>query len=356
MSKTLASGIALFLGNNDKVLINQALNGLDFVNQVRVVRNASLNGTGLQKMTVGKGIRPLNLNIDQRGDNQRTFAGRKLMVYEGMKIIDLIPEELNNTWMSDMLVPGAKEIPFAQWVWQREFEKISAEINDSIYSSVYNGLAPAWVSGSVYTGGTAYVKYGVYEDIYKCVTTTTAGESPDTAPAKWLLVNETVISTGWGTILANEITAGNIAGGNLITTGAITAANAMTKVNAMVEGMSVAHRNLGGTVKVSPVVYQNYLKEEKATFPMALDQRMGDGPKSVYGFPKWGIEQCSWMNSSSRLIATQKANLVFGCNMEADSLKPAKTIETLHGTKSVVKWYQGCEIADLETLYVNDQA
>lgn len=356
MSKTLASGIALFLGNNDKVLINQALNGLDFVNQVRIVRNASLNGTGLQKMTVGKGIRPLNLNIDQRGDNQRTFAGRKLLVYEGMKIIDLIPEELNNTWMSDMLVPGAKEVPFAQWVWQREFEKISSEINDAIYLSSYNGLAAAYNAATAYTGGTDYMKYGTYEDIYKCVTTTTAGQSPDTHPAKWSLVNESVISTGWGTIIANEITAGNIAGANLITTGAISSSNAMTKVNAMVEGMTVAHRNLGGTVKVSPVVYQNYLKEEKATFTMALDQRMGDGPKTVYGFPKWGIEQCSWMGTSSRIIATQKNNLVFGCNLEADSLKPAKTIETLHGTKSVVKWYQGCEIADLETLYVNDQA
>lgn len=356
MSKTLAAGIALFLGNNDKVLINQTLNGLDFVNQVRVIRNASLNGTGLQKMTVAKGIRPLNLNVETRGENQRTWAGRKLMVYEGMKIIDLVPEELNNTFQSDMLVPGAKEVPFAQWVWQQEFAKIGSEINDAIYLSDYQGLCAAWASGSIYTGGTSYVKFGTYEDIYKCVTTTLVGESPLTHPAKWLMINEAVISTGWGKIIADEITAGNIAGSNLITTGAITSSNAMTKVNAMVEGMTVAHRNLGGTVKVSPVVYANYLKEEKATFTAALTQKMGDGPKTVYGFPKWSIEECSWMQSSNRIIATQKNNLAFGCNMEVDSAKAAKTIDTLHGTRSVVKWYQGCEIADLETLYVNDQA
>lgn len=356
MAKTLASGIALFLGNNDKVLINQTLNGLDFVNQVRVVRNASLNGTAMQKMTVAKGIRPLNLNVETRGENQRTWAGRKLMVYEGMKIIDLIPEELNNSFQSDMLVPGAKEMPFAQWVWQREFAKIASEINDSIYLSDYQGLAGAWASATAYTTIGTYVKFGTYEDIYKSIAVTAAGESPLTHPAKWEMVNEAVISTGWGKIIANEITAGNIAGANLITTGAITASNAMTKIDAMVNGMTVAHRNLGGLIRVSPVVYANYLKEEKATFTAALDQRMGDGVKTVYGFPKWKIEQCTWMGSSNRIIATQKDNLVFGTNMEVDASKEAKTIETLHGTRSVVKWYQGCEIADLETLYVNDQA
>lgn len=234
--------------------------------------------------------------------------------------------------------------------------KIGSEINDAIYLSDYQGLAAAWASGSTYTGGTSYVKFGTYEDIYKCVTTTLAGESPLSHPAKWLMINEAVISTGWGKIIADEITAGNIAGGNLITTGAITPSNAMTKVEAMVNGMTVAHRNIGGTLRVSPVVYANYLKEEKATFTAALDQKMGDGQKTVYGFPKWSIEQCSWMQSSSRIIATQKDNLVFGCNMESDMNKVGKTIETLHGTRSVVKWLQGCEIADLETLYVNDQA
>lgn len=355
MSKTLAAGIALFIGQNDKKLINQTLNGLDFINQVRVIRNASLNGTGLQKMTVAKGIRPLNLNVDSREDNQRTFGGRKLLVYPGMKIIDLIPEELYNTWMSDMLVPGAKEMPFAQWVWEQEFNKIKSEINDAIYLSDYNGDAAAWASGSTYASGD-YVKFGTYENIYKANQATSTGQSPTTHPSKWDLVNESVISTGWGKIIADEITGGAIAGSNLISTGSITSSNAMTKVEAIINGMTVAHRNLGGIVRVSPVVYANYLKEEKTVFTAALTQGMGAEKKTVYGFPKWSIEECSWMGSSSRIIATQKDNLVFGCNMESDMSKAGKTIETLHGTKTVVKWIQGCEIADLETLYVNDQA
>ena len=355
MSKSLFAGISLFIGQNDKKLINQTLNGLDFVNQVRVMRNASLNGTGLQKMTVAKGIRQLNLNVDGRADNQRTFGGRKLMVYPGMKIIDINPEEAYNTFMSDMMAPGVAKMPFAEWIWQQEFAKIGAEINDSIYLSERKEPV-AFDAGAVYTGGAAWVTYCTYQDVYKCITTTTAGQSPDTHPAKWSLVNEAVISTGWGTIIANEISGGGIAGSNLITTGAITSSNAMDKVEALVKGQTVAHRELGGVVRVSPVVYDNYITQEKATFTAALTQSMGEGKKTVYGYPKWSIEKCTWMGSSSRIIATQKDNLIFGCNMESDMNKAGKTIETLHGTKTAVKWIQGTEIADLETLYVNDQA
>lgn len=353
MAKSDFSGIALHIGKNDAKLINQALNGMDFLSAVRVIRNASLNGTGLQKMTVAKGIQPLDLDVTERSGSQRTHTGRKLMVYEGMKIIDIIPEEAMATWMSDMLVPGAKEIPFAQWIWEQEFSKIASEINDNIYSSTYKGDSADWASGSTYTGGTDYVKYGSYGDIYKCITTTTAGQSPDTHPAKWSKVNELVISKGWGTIIADEITATNV---TATTTGALTNANALDKVEVMYNAMTVAHRKLGGEIKMSHANYRNYLVHERTTYGSQATPAMANGVKTVYGDPKWTIVPCSWMGTSGRLIATQKDNLVFGCKMEADAGKVAKTIETLHGYKSVVKWYQGCEIADLETLYVNDQA
>lgn len=353
MAKSTYSGVALHIGQNDAKLINQALNGMDFLNQVRVLRNASLNGTGLQKMIVAKGIQPLDLTVTERADAQRAWSGRKLMVYEGMKIIDIIPEEANKTFQSDMLVPGAKEIPFAQWVWEQEFKKIAQEINDNIYLSTYKGDAAAWDAGTVYTGGTDYVKYGSYGNIYKCVTTTTAGQSPDTTPAKWLLVNELVISKGWGTIIADEISGSAL---TPIITGALTSANALDKVEAIYNGMTVAHRNLGGVFKMSHANFRNYLIHERSVFGSQATPDMAKGVKTVYGDPKWVIEPCTWMGTSGRVIATQKDNLVFGCHMETEAGKVANTIPTLHGYKSVVKWYQGCEIADLETLYVNDQA
>ena len=356
MAKSTYSELAKFIGNNDKRLISQALNGLDFVSQVRTIRNASLNGTGLQKMTVAAGARPLDLNVESRSGAHRSFTARKLMVYEGMKIIEIIPEEAMKTWMSDMLEPGAKQIPFAQWVWENEYKKLASEINDNIYLSDYKGEAEAFDAGATYTAGTSFVKFGDDSDIYACVSNTTSGQSPTTHPAKWSLVNATSICTGWGKIIANEIAAGNIAGANLITTGALTSSNAFDKVELMIDGMSVAHRKLGGTIRMSHAAYAKYLKQERTIYTSALTPGMGAEKKTVYGHPNWVIDPCTWMGTSSRLIATQKENLVFGTNLEGDTGKIAKSIETLHGTKSVVKWYAGCEIADLETLYVNDQA
>lgn len=355
-AKTAFDAAALFIGKYDRKFISQMLNGLDFIPQVKVMRLASLNGTLLPKMTVAAGIRPIDLDVETRDGSHRNFTGRKLFVYEGMKIIDFIPEEAFNTFLSDMMEPGAKEIPFAQWVWEQEFKKIASEINNSIYLSTYKGNAAAFDAGAVYTGGTDYIKFGTEKDVYKCVTTTTAGQSPLTHPAKWSKVNESVISTGWGKIIADEITAGAIAGANLIATGAINNTNALTKFEQMYNGMSVVHRRIGGTFKCAPAVYRSYIEHERTLYGSIATPELGTGKKTIYGAPNWSIEECTWMGASGRVIATQKDNLVFGTNVESNMNSVGKTIETLHGKRSVVKWLQGCEIADLETLYVNDQA
>lgn len=347
--------ITKYAGQYDKKLVTQALNGMDFVSQVRVMRKASAHGVLLPKMTISAGIRPLNIDVvDPKGTN-RTHSGRKIYVYGGMKIIRMIPEEARGTYQDEMLDPKAKVIPFAEWVWTAEMAKISAEINDNIYLSVAQAGATAYNAGTAYAVG----DYILFTDnsIYKCVTITTAGQSPVTNAAKWLEVDGVAISKGWGSIIADEITGGGIAGANLITTGAINNTNALTKLELMYNGMTATHQKLGGTVRVSSDVYRAYVEHERATYTAAATPELGDGKKYLYGTgKKWQLEDCSWMGSSGRVIMTQKDNLVFGTNMESDSNTIGKTIEELHGTKSVVKWLQGTEISDLETLYVNDQA
>lgn len=353
MAATDFAAITKYAGQYDKQLIAQALNGMDFISQVRTIRKASSHGVLLPKMTVNGGIRPLNLNVEAPKGANRNFSGRKLYVYGGMKIITINPEEARGSFMDEMLDPKAKEIPFAQWIWEQEMKKISSEINDNIYLSDYNADAAAWDAGDAYAVGD-YVNFE--ESIYKAVAITVAGESPTTAAAKWEEVDNVVISKGWGTIIADEIDGGNIAGANLIATGAISNANALDKFELMYKGMSQTHRKLGGTFKVASDVYRAYVEHERSEFGNVATPDFGDGTKFIYGSnKKWAIEECSWMGDSGRVIATQKNNLAFGTNLEGDANTIAKTIETLHGYKSVVKWLQGCEISDLETLYVNDQ-
>lgn len=352
MATSNVDAIAKFIGKYDKKLIGQALNSLDFVDQVRTIRNASLNGMLLPKMTVNKGIRPLNLDVNKPAGANRNFSGRKLFVYAGMKIISMVPEELYNSFASDMLVPGAKTIPFAQWVWEQEMKKIASEINDNIYLSEENGNATDYSAAATYSVGD-YITYGTSELIYKCVSATTAGQNPDTNPAKWTEVTDMVICTGWGKIIADEITASNI---TPISTGAVSSSNALAKFEQMVKDQTAAHRKLGGVILCGPDQYQNYIDNERTVYGPVATPNMGTGKKTIYGHPNWSVEMATWMGSSNRLIATQRENLVFGCNMESDMNKVSKTVETLHGSDSVVKWVMGCEISDLETLYVNDQA
>lgn len=351
--KTAFDSIAKFIGQYDKKLIAQALMGLEFVPHVRTISNASLNGTLMPKMTVTAGIRNLNLNVETRSGNHRNWSGRKLMVYPGMKIIDMVPEELYNTFQSDMITPGAKVIPFAQWVWEQEFKKIAAEINAAIYFSDYKGDATALDTAVGYSVGN-YVTFGSEEDIYKCVTTATAGQTPTTHPAKWVKKNESIISTGWGTIIANEINSGALT--NVISTGLFNATDALDQAEEMVSSMTIPHQNLGGTLLLDPTSYNHYLNAERTKYGPVATPAMGTAKKFIYGKPQWTIEMAPWLGNSRRVIATQKDNLVFGTNVLSDMSKAGKTIETLHGTRTVVKWIQGCEISDLETLYVNDQA
>jgi hypothetical protein len=354
---TETAAIAKWAGMYSKRFLAQTLNGLDLLKDMAVDRQVSRHGKLLPKFVAQGGLRPLDTSVTARSGAERNWSGRKLFVYDAMKIFSIVPDDLILTFQSDMLAPGAVQIPFAQWVWQREFEKLGQELNDNSYLAEYAGDAAAYDDGAAYTYSASvpvYIKFGTLSDIYKLVSTTTAGQSPTTHPAKWTKINEKAVSTGIGTIIAKEITASAL---TPIVTGAITNSNALTKVELMYNGMTVAHRNKGGVVRVSPDVFRKYLEHERSTYGNTVaSPEFGDGKKYVYGTgKKWEIRECTWMNASQRIIMTQFDNLNFGTNL-VDLPGITKQVETLHGYDAVAKFLVGFEISDLENLYVNDQA
>jgi len=355
---TEIAAITKWAGLYSKQFLGQMLNGLDIYKDLAVDRMVSRHGKLLPKFTAQGGLRPLNTNIESNGGAERTWSGRKLFVYDAMKIFTIVPEDLITSFQSDMLAPGAKEIPFAQWVWMKEMEKLASEINDNFYFADYAGDATAWVAGDAYTYSASvpqYVTFGDLEDIYKLLSTTTAGQSPTTHPAKWLKVNSLAIATGPGTHIANEIAATNLAVVSAAS-GSVTSSNYLDKEEAMFKSMTVAHRNKGGIVRLSPDLYRKRLDHMKSAYPQELGKDSGDGKMYVWGSgKKWEVRECSWMGSSQRIIMTQFDNIIVGTNI-AGTPGITKTVETLHGYKSVAKFLIGSEIADLENLYVNDQA
>ena len=353
---TDVAAIAKWAGLYSKQFLNQMLNGLDIMQDLAVDRMVSRHGKLLPKFTAQGGLRPLNTNVEENGGSERAWSGRKLYVYDAMKLFKFVPEDLIESFLSDMVAPGAKEIPFAQWVWQKEMEKLASEINDNCYLADYAGDATQWASGTAYTFSASvpnYKVFGATEDIYKLLATTSAGESPATHPAKWQKVNSLAIATGPGTIIKNEIAASEL---SPITTGAISSSNAMDKFELMYNGMDLAHRNKGGIVRVSSDVMRKYLLHERSVFTNTALAADADGKKYIWGSgKKWEIRECSWMGSSQRIIMTQFDNLIVGTNL-ATTPGITKTVETIHGYKAVAKFLLGFEIADLENLYVNDQA
>lgn len=355
---TNVDAIAKWAGLYSKTMLSQMLNGLDIFKDFQVDRLVSRHGKLLPKFTASGGLRPLDTNVEENGRQERSIGGRKLMVYDAMKLFKIIPEELIESYLSDMIAPGAKEIPFAQWVWMKEMEKLSSEINDNFYFADYAGDAGAWDSGATYTYSASvptYKKFGDDNSIYKLLSSTTAGQSPATHPAKWQEVNASSIVTGFGTLIADLISASSLTPVSAAA-GSITTSNAMDKIEAIYKAMTVAHRNAGGVIRVSYDVFSKYLTHERSVFPYEAGKDSGDGERYVWGSAKkWKIMPVTSMGASQRIIATQFNNLVVGTNLQ-ETPGVTKTVDILHGYKSVAKFLLGAEIGDLETLYVNDQA
>ncbi len=350
---TTVDAIAKYAGAYEKKLIGEMLNGLDFLKSkaIKIYRNVEQDLL-LPNLTINGGIRPLDVDVETDARNNRTFSGRKLKVYPGMKIITMIPEQLRKMFKDRALDPKATQIPFAQFVWDEEFKKIGSEVNDNLYLSSYHGDAADYSAATAYVANVDYINFS--GDIYLCIVNTVAGQSPTTTPASWSLVNDSVISDGWGTIIAAELVLGNITS---VGTGALSSANAVTKVNQMYQALSDVMKNKGGLVLMSPTNYYNYITHLLTLYPSFANDATGDGIKYVFGSNRrWKIEEATWMAGSGRVIFTVEENLAFGTYQESDMNTIGQLVPTTHGLRTAVKWVQGCEIADLRGIKVNDQA
>lgn len=350
------TALTSYSGTFAKKLIRTALNGLDIAKDINVIRNLKSNHQ-LPKFVAADGIRPLNTNVEERGGNERAFSDRTIEMKGGMKIFTIIPENLRNTYISEMLDENAKEIPFAQFVWEGEFEKLQDEINENAYLGVHNADADAWASGSTYSA-TDFVNFT--ESIYEANTSTLAGESPTTHPAKWDLRNSSSITTGLGTVLATEITAANI---TPVTTGAITSSNAYASVQAVYRNLPVAVRNKKSnkvTIYLSTDTWEKYLDNVETLFGNGnieeLPESKGDVVYLRKSSRKAVIKPATWMGTSSRIIATPRKNLNMGTNLLEAVNSIGETVKTLHGYKAICKWLLGFQIADLNAISVNEQA
>lgn len=348
------SAIKGYIEKYDKLLINQMLNGLDLVKDLQVRRNV-LEPLQLNKMSVDDGARPLNLDIET-AKGGRKWTKRVLTPQRAMKIIKMIPEELRETFMSELLDINATEVPFAAWVWAQEFAKIASEINDNFYYGEFHGNADAFDPAVAYAqNAVAYFNEVIYKNISGAATT--AGQSPLTHPAKWRDVDNAVICDGPNKLITYGVTNEGLL---VASTGAYDATNAYEAFKSQWSVVSEEHKNKGMIAYVSYGSHEDLVVNQNKLFGTGQgisgsDIEEGQAFKLKGTAGRLTVKPVTWMKDSRRIIMTQPGNLILGMNQVTDANKVGKLVHTLHGFRAIVKWVICTQFRDLETLYINDQ-
>ena len=156
------------------------------------------------------------------------------------------------------------------------------------------------------------------------------------------------ICDGWGTILAALILANDI---DPVATGAITAANAVEKIDLQFDSASDYLKKQEGLMYCSRTIFRHYAKRYRELYNQRADlvsdnQIRIDNTKTL-------LTVADFMGNSGRLIHTLPGNLVFGTDVE--SIKVAATVR-----RNIIEarpmMSAGCEFQDLDVLSTNDVA
>lgn len=251
----------------------------------------------MAKFTTGGTPQPYRKQDDFNG---ATFTDRVLTAYQAKYDQELDAEDLRNTYLAEL-----PEMPFEQYAMQQGGDQfLDSIMRNTLWLGVRNGA------------GTAVAD----------------------------------ICDGWGTIIAAAITAVEI---TEVATGAISSANAVTKVEQMADAVDVAMKQKGFKILCSYDVLEKYRTHYRTLNAFGFNknekgQYMLDGRNAV-------LVPCSFMGASQRLICTYDNNLVFGTDIEQLKNYPTPHLNLL---RNRILFPVGCQIRDIgaEVFKVNDQA
>lgn len=228
-----------------------------------------------------------------------TWTDRVLTAYQSKIDLELDAEDFRNTYLAEL-----PEMPFEAFAVQQSAQQfLDAVYTDTLWLGVRNGAGSAAAD----------------------------------------------ICDGWGTIIAAEIISGDLT--NVIATNAISASNAVTEIEKVTNGTSAKMKQKGGIVLVSYTVFQHYRTHYRATYGFSFNPNQ-EGSYMIDG-TKFKMVPCAFMGTSGRVVVTYPGNLVFGTDLERISMHPTPHLNLLQ-TRLMMP--AGCQIRDLDVLYVNDQA
>lgn len=156
------------------------------------------------------------------------------------------------------------------------------------------------------------------------------------------------IADGWLTILAAAIIAGDTVE---VATGAITGANAVTKVELLHDACPTKLKKKGMRILCSHSIAEFYATHYRVLNGFGFDPKMQD--KIKLDNRKAVLQAVDWLDGSQRLIATADSNLIFGTDMDTLKMYPTPHLNILQNR---IMFAVGCQIRDFDMLRCNDQA
>ncbi|MFE2861612.1 hypothetical protein [Sphingobacterium multivorum] len=310
LSGTLATtpnvaALAGYAGKYEKKIFSALRNSLDLLKDTTVIPGIK-NKLNLSKLVVAEGVRAYREAFDA-GEDDLEYTPRVINTELLKRDIRINHLKYRETWMSEVMKPGVnpQDLPFAQYVFETIAKQVASEVNNNAYLAVKG-------DGS------------------------TVAKTFD----------------GFGTIIAKEITDGNLVP---VATGVPTANNAVSIAETMMKSMPVVYRNNGFDITCSYAFWDLYQDNYRERFGKEL-MTNSDGFYFIDSTKKKvKLKPVTWMNDSMRLISTPVENIITGVDAVADFDKILT--ETRFELLDIRMLFQlGSQFRDLEALRVNDQA
>lgn len=359
MGLTNIQAIQNYQGTHTPKILKTLYNSISITSTpgIRIITNLTVDKQ-LWGYTALNGLQPNNPNIEDTDLKDGTISLRSISPRKAMKILKINAEEFEDTFLYE----GQKDLTrtnppmFDAEYWRNQMEKVGEEVEVNAYNMKDRSVATAFNAGSTYAVGDVVV-FGQLEQYYKCIATTSAGQSPLTHPAKWQWASNQYICDGWGTVLKKEINLSTI---TPVVTGAITNANALDKIDGVMwAAVPELMRQKGVIFYMSNDVYekrQKHLRAKKDGGAFYTEGDLATSKEYIIDSGRRGqIVPVNWLGTSQRVIVSLANNLVMGTN-SLDSMGVwGNRVDTLHGYKTIMKFTLAFEFDDLRYLIINDQ-
>ncbi len=353
----LFDGLTAYAGKFQDEIFSTLINSMDIANDVMVEEEVK-SKLIFTKLTVSDGYRPFTSTEEIVGD-EYTFSGTELEVQVGKRELSIDIEKYRGQWMQykkrgSGAQDGANDIPFAQYTWDQVIKQVAKEINDkTAYHGFQKSDAAAFDAGATYAVGD-YMTFAQNSitHYWKCIDPTTAGQSPDTHAAKWQKVNAEAVAPGLGYRLAALITAGDV---SPVTTGAITASNALASLRLIWDDVDEAYKSNGVTAYMSRNTYELFIRdyEDKVS---KYSEKDGAAVNTLPGTDgKCVLKPCSWMVGSGRVIMTPEENPYMGTDLINDVNEIEVVKSSLWIMKAGIKNAIGFQFRDPAAIWCNEQ-